>query len=90
MIRSEQTGSASNGKKLMGSRVRLLERSPMLKITPENYSREQEILTRENKTAIEKKHLTCTVVHGQPKTGRNTTCPCGSGKKFKKCCGFHK
>jgi hypothetical protein len=21
-----------------------------------------------------------------PKAGRNDTCPCGSGKKFKKCC----
>ena len=24
--------------------------------------------------------------HPQPKTGRNDPCPCGSGKKFKKCC----
>jgi hypothetical protein len=24
---------------------------------------------------------------GQPKVGRNDPCPCGSGKKFKKCCG---
>ncbi len=23
----------------------------------------------------------------KPKTGRNDPCPCGSGKKFKKCCG---
>jgi uncharacterized protein len=23
-----------------------------------------------------------------PKTGRNEPCPCGSGKKFKKCCGL--
>jgi uncharacterized protein len=23
----------------------------------------------------------------RPKTGRNEACPCGSGKKFKKCCG---
>ena len=22
-----------------------------------------------------------------PKTGRNEHCPCGSGKKYKKCCG---
>ena len=34
------------------------------------------------------------VVHGQetvrrqsPKVGRNDPCPCGSGKKYKKCCG---
>ncbi len=28
-----------------------------------------------------------TVVRNQPKVGRNDPCPCGSGKKFKKCCG---
>jgi SEC-C motif domain protein len=26
------------------------------------------------------------VVRATPKTGRNDPCPCGSGKKFKKCC----
>ncbi len=26
------------------------------------------------------------VVRAIPKTGRNDPCPCGSGKKFKKCC----
>jgi uncharacterized protein YchJ len=25
--------------------------------------------------------------HTEPKVGRNDPCPCGSGKKFKKCCG---
>ena len=24
------------------------------------------------------------------KIGRNDPCPCGSGKKYKKCCGLHK
>lgn len=28
-----------------------------------------------------------TVVRESPKVGRNDPCPCGSGKKFKKCCG---
>ncbi len=27
------------------------------------------------------------IVLDQPKTGRNDPCPCGSGKKYKKCCG---
>ncbi len=27
------------------------------------------------------------VVRQTPKAGRNDPCPCGSGKKFKKCCG---
>jgi preprotein translocase subunit SecA len=28
-----------------------------------------------------------TVRRAQPKVGRNEPCPCGSGKKFKRCCG---
>ncbi|MBP5286865.1 MAG: SEC-C domain-containing protein [Elusimicrobiales bacterium] len=28
-----------------------------------------------------------TVRRESPKTGRNDPCPCGSGKKYKKCCG---
>ena len=28
-----------------------------------------------------------TVIRTGPKTGRNDPCPCGSGKKFKHCCG---
>jgi len=28
-----------------------------------------------------------TVVRKTPKIGRNEPCPCGSGKKYKKCCG---
>ena len=27
------------------------------------------------------------VVRSHPKVGRNDPCPCGSGKKFKQCCG---
>jgi uncharacterized protein len=30
------------------------------------------------------------VMHGSPgKVGRNDPCPCGSGKKYKKCCGLN-
>lgn len=28
-----------------------------------------------------------TIRHTDPRVGRNDPCPCGSGKKFKKCCG---
>jgi len=27
------------------------------------------------------------VIREEPKVGRNDPCPCGSGKKFKRCCG---
>ncbi|HYO08422.1 MAG TPA: SEC-C metal-binding domain-containing protein [Tepidisphaeraceae bacterium] len=30
-----------------------------------------------------------TIVREQEKIGRNDPCPCGSGKKYKKCCGAH-
>ena len=35
---------------------------------------------------IDKKIVT-TVVNEGPKVGRNAPCPCGSGKKYKNCCG---
>jgi SWIM/SEC-C metal-binding protein len=28
-----------------------------------------------------------TLKRAEPKVGRNDPCPCGSGKKYKKCCG---
>lgn len=28
------------------------------------------------------------IVREAPKVGRNDSCPCGSGKKYKKCCGL--
>ena len=27
------------------------------------------------------------VVNQEPRVGRNEPCPCGSGKKYKQCCG---
>lgn len=30
-----------------------------------------------------------TFIRAEPKVGRNDPCPCGSGKKYKKCCGLH-
>ena len=30
------------------------------------------------------------IVREEPKVGRNDPCPCGSGKKYKKCCGVGK
>ena len=36
---------------------------------------------------LEGEYETETVRHESPKVGRNDPCPCGSGKKFKKCCG---
>ncbi len=37
--------------------------------------------------AHEHAHAPQPYVREQPKVGRNEPCVCGSGKKFKKCCG---
>ena len=44
-------------------------------------------LRAENATGVQKVE---TVVHEGPRIGRNDPCPCGSGKKYKKCCGADK
>ncbi|MBR2275531.1 MAG: SEC-C domain-containing protein [Lachnospiraceae bacterium] len=41
--------------------------------------------TRERLYKEQKRSMT--IVHEGPKIGRNDPCPCGSGKKYKKCCG---
>jgi uncharacterized protein YecA (UPF0149 family) len=44
------------------------------------------ILTPEKRKEIKKTYTaTKTIVKGD-KVGRNDSCPCGSGKKYKKCC----
>lgn len=37
--------------------------------------------------AVAERTIATTFERAHPKTGRNDPCPCGSGKKFKKCCG---
>ena len=36
---------------------------------------------------VPEKTANTTVVNDEPKVGRNDLCPCGSGKKYKNCCG---
>ena len=37
--------------------------------------------------AVQDREVANTIQRSQPKVGRNDPCPCGSGLKFKKCCG---
>ena len=48
------------------------------------------ILTPEQRKALYRKEKTSKTVVKPPKVGRNDPCPCGSGKKFKFCCGANK
>ena len=45
------------------------------------------VLTEEKRNEITKTFKTDHIFHAAPKVGRNDPCPCGSGKKYKKCCG---
>lgn len=48
-------------------------------LTPEEKAKEAE---KKKKLQVQK-----TVYNNKPKAGRNDPCPCGSGKKYKNCCG---
>ncbi|ABW17805.1 SEC-C metal-binding domain-containing protein [Alkaliphilus oremlandii] len=45
------------------------------------------ILTVEQRKEIKKSFNATKTVVNDEKIGRNDACPCGSGKKYKKCCG---
>ena len=45
------------------------------------------LLTPERRKELYKEQRSSTTVVKPPKIGRNDPCPCGSGKKYKKCCG---
>ena len=45
------------------------------------------IYDKETRDALYKKEKTSHTVVKAPKVGRNDPCPCGSGKKYKECCG---
>lgn len=46
------------------------------------------LLSKERREELYKaQKMSTTVVNKERKIGRNEPCPCGSGKKYKKCCG---
>jgi preprotein translocase subunit SecA len=45
------------------------------------------IFSEEKRTEIQKQYRESKIVRNTDKVGRNDECPCGSGKKYKKCCG---
>ncbi|MHC1719407.1 MAG: SEC-C metal-binding domain-containing protein [Clostridiaceae bacterium] len=46
-----------------------------------------DILTKEKRKEIRKEWSASKMVVNKNKVGRNEPCPCGSGKKYKNCCG---
>ena len=47
----------------------------------------EEVLPENKRKEITKEYHESLVFKAAPKIGRNDPCPCGSGKKYKKCCG---
>jgi len=45
-----------------------------------------DVLTKEKRKSIKKEYDKTKTVVKEAKVGRNDPCPCGSGKKYKKCC----
>lgn len=45
------------------------------------------ILSKERRKEIKTEYNKSRIVVNENKVGRNDPCPCGSGKKYKKCCG---
>lgn len=50
----------------------------------------ENILSEEKMIEIIKDYKRSKTVHKEKEPGRNDPCPCGSGKKYKKCCGANK
>lgn len=46
-----------------------------------------DVLSEDDRRRIYKDYKRSKIVHVKKKPGRNDPCPCGSGKKYKKCCG---
>ncbi|MDO5387802.1 MAG: preprotein translocase subunit SecA [Clostridia bacterium] len=55
-------------------------------VTPEQ-SLEREQVAKPTSTNMDESTGGTTRVRKEPKVGRNDPCPCGSGKKYKQCCG---
>ena len=68
------------------NRVQNLERKETVKITKQGL--QEAVNAVRGDMPKESKEVTHTpVVNNDPKVGRNDPCPCGSGKKYKNCCG---
>ncbi len=52
-----------------------------------NLPQGNDIYTEEERKRLYKEQKESTTIRKEKKIGRNDPCPCGSGKKYKKCCG---
>ncbi len=62
-------------------------RTQAAKVTGEGFEKMPDINLVDGKLSQDKGGISKTIVNEGPKIGRNDPCPCGSGKKYKNCCG---
>ena len=62
-------------------------RTSNVKVTNEGFDESAISLVEGKLSQSDKNHVQRTIVNDGPKVGRNDPCPCGSGKKYKNCCG---
>ena len=62
-------------------------RTSNVKVTKEGFDEAAVNLVDGKLSQSDKNHVQQTIVNDGPKIGRNDPCPCGSGKKYKNCCG---
>ena len=62
-------------------------RTSNVKVTNEGFDESAISLVDGKLSQSDKNHAQQTIVNDGPKIGRNDPCPCGSGKKYKNCCG---
>ena len=65
-------------------------RTSNVKVTNEGFDDSAISLVDGKLSQSDKNHVQQTIVNDGPKVGRNDPCPCGSGKKYKNCCGRNK
>ena len=86
---------SSNASVIRGSQPKtslsgIFLRSTLLFIAFANIIPGDKIFTEEKKKVLYKEQKNARTIHVEKKVYPNDPCPCGSGKKYKKCCGKNK
>ena len=68
-------------------RVRVMQEEEVERLEEERRQRQEQEMSMNKGAAGEEQKAATPIRRESEKVGRNAPCPCGSGKKYKKCCG---
>ena len=68
-------------------RVRVMKEEEVERLEEERRQRQEQEMSMNKGAAGEEQKAATPIRRESEKVGRNAPCPCGSGKKYKKCCG---